>query len=318
MVYRVLVSHENVPLWTEKSIKGVGYQQHLYTRKLAGRENDDIERWFGKNFESPAEDVIQKVMQEQRLSPDDWRKLVDFLAMHDVRTPARLVEYLKDSSEHMANTLEKTLNELPAALMAMKRGEIQPLMPEPKNTTFPLRVTTELNEGDAFGTVKVETAVGRASWLWAVEHSLSLTVAELHRHRWTIMRPAQGMSWFTTDKPVIRLNYHGPGKYDFKGGWGSMGTEILMPLSPEHMLYTQIGRRPPPRGSRFSEEQTLLLRRVIAEHAHRFVYAKSPEKEVSAFMPRVVNAEFFKQEEAQWEKWHSEQVESEQHLFSHG
>jgi len=35
---------------------------------------------------------------------------------------------------------------------------------------------------------------------------------------------------------VILLNFYSPEKYDFGGGWGSVGTEIFMPLGPGHHL----------------------------------------------------------------------------------
>ena len=43
--------------------------------------------------------------------------------------------------------------------------------------------------------------------------------------------------------PVLRLNYYKPGQYDFRGGWGNPGSEVLMPLSPRHLLYVQVGKK---------------------------------------------------------------------------
>jgi hypothetical protein len=314
-VYRILVSNENVPLWEKKSIKGIASREHLYTRQIAGSESDEIERWFSRDFETPAEEAVQKVVNGGRLTPEDWRRLVRFLALHDVRTPARLVEYLDRVADSTSQVLSEVLERLPAKLADSKRRGEKPPVPDGQNRAFPLRVTTEIKDGDEFGTLKAETAVGRASWLWTTQHLLNNTAKVLHRHRWTIMHPAEGLQWFTTDKPVIRLNYYRPGEYDFKGGWGRDGGEIIFPLSPEHMLYTQIGRRPPVRGTRFSVEHTQLLRRLIAEHAHRYVFAKNDDADVPALMPRTVNAEFFKSEQEQWDRWHAEQLESEGYLL---
>lgn len=105
-VYRVLVSHDRVPLWTQKSIKGVGYQQNLYSREINGIENDLIEKWFSTEFESPATEAIRGAICGHRLAPEDWHKLVRFLAMHDVRTPARLLEYLKRNGDSTPEVLK--------------------------------------------------------------------------------------------------------------------------------------------------------------------------------------------------------------------
>ncbi|BCG98696.1 hypothetical protein MesoLj131b_06960 [Mesorhizobium sp. 131-2-5] len=314
-VHLRLVSHENVPLWEKKTIKGIAYREHLYTRQIAGSDNDEIERWFSREFETPAEDAIQRVLNGDRIASEHWHKLVQFLAMHDVRTPARLLEYLESAADNTSKALAEILGKLPEELAEMKRNGVAHPTPDAQKNLFPLRVTTEIKDGEKFGTLKAETAVGRASWLWGMQHLLNNTAKVFHQHKWTIMHPAKGMTWFTTDKPVIRLNYYKPGNYDFKGGWGRTGGEILFPLSPEHLLYTQIGSRPPARGTRFSPEQTQLLRRLIAEHAHRYIFAKAEDPDIPAFVERTVNAEVYKHEQDQWNKWHAEQLESERYLF---
>lgn len=97
--YRVLVSHRNVPLWKQRSTKGLAYHEHLYTRLIATGETDDIERWLNNEFESPAQESIDKAVSNGRLAATDWEKLVRFLAAQDVRTPARLSEQLKHGHE---------------------------------------------------------------------------------------------------------------------------------------------------------------------------------------------------------------------------
>ncbi|WP_031530883.1 DUF4238 domain-containing protein [Dyadobacter crusticola] len=311
-VYRRLVSHDQVPVWKEESIEKFAYQEHLYTRRSNGLESDEIERRFANEFESPAESCIQNVVNEDRLTPDDWHKLVRFLALHDLRTPARLLEHIEKKPGIVSKIIEDVLAKIPEQLEQQQQQQNATNTSIDKlKTTFPLKITTEIKDGEEFGILNVETAAGRQSWLSLMEYQLEDTTQILHRHKWTIMHPANGMNWMTSDKPVIRLNYYKPGKYDFKGGLGNKGSEILMPLSPEHMLYTIVGKKPPQRGSRFSNEQTRILRRMIAEHAHRYVFAKYADDEVSLFMPRHIDAQIFKQEKEQWEKWHSEQSESE-------
>jgi hypothetical protein len=127
--------------------------------------------------------------------------------------------------------------------------------------------------------------------------------------------PPDDMTWFTTDDPVIRLNYYQRGKYDFKGGWGSPGTEIFLPLDPRHLLYTKVGERPPRRGSVVPRAVALMIRRFIAEHAHRFLLSESSEPEVTRLRPRIVDASLLSRESAQWRSWHEEQAQAEQELI---
>ncbi len=310
-VYRKLVSHENVPIWEKRAIKGIAYQQHLYTRKVAGKVSDELEKWFDQEFESPAEEVIQKVIANQRLTPEDWKKLIRFFALHDVRTPARYIEHIERFSKSMPEILEEVLDGLPEKLHKTKKATTS----SPEAFSFPLRLTTEANEGEELSTLKVETAAGRASWLWSVRHVLERTANVLHNHKWTILRPSPGMCWFTSDKPAVRLNYYKQENYDFGGGWGNKGTELFLPVSPNHLLYTKVGERVPPRGTRLSAKETHMFRRLIAEHSHRMIFANIEDPEVLEFIPRIIDAKGFRMEKQQWENWHEEQNQLEAHLL---
>ncbi len=315
-VYRVLVSHTKVPLWNEKSMRGIAYHTHLYTRMVAGGATDEIEQWFDREYETPAAEVLRKVTSNGRLESSDWSVLIRFLAAQDVRTPARLVEFLqcwyKCSPDFFQNTLQESVQKLESM---EARGEEIRAAQFPQAEYFPLRVTTELQPGQKFGTIKAETVVGRTLWLFSIKHLLNKTAEVLQQHRWTIITPPKGVEWFTSDDPVIRLNFHNFNKYDFGGGWSSKGTEIFMPISPKHLLYTQVGVRPPRRGTPFTQEQAGIIRRCIAEHAHRFVFASKSDSNISALRVRMVNADLVKDENAQWSKWHEEQTAAERKLI---
>jgi hypothetical protein len=314
--YRILVSHENVPLWKESSIRGIAYHSHLYTRIAAGLESDEIEQWFEHEYETPAEEALQKATSNGRLTPSDWRVLSRFLAAQDVRTPARLVENLQRWYKTLPDLLQNTLQESVQKLELMKsRGENIPPAESSLARYFPLRIKTETKPNQEFGTLKAETIVGRGLWLFAIKHLLTKTADVLHKHRWTILSPPKGMKWFTSDDPVVRLNYHGPKKYDFGGGWGSEGTEIFMPLSPNHLLYTQIGKRPPLRGTQLSLAKAEMIRRFIAEHAHRIIFAAESDTDVPKLRPRLVSADLFRDEKMQWSKWHEDQTTAERDLM---
>ena len=41
--YRTLVPHEGVRVWKKTSIDGIGYHQHLYTRRVAGQASDEFD-----------------------------------------------------------------------------------------------------------------------------------------------------------------------------------------------------------------------------------------------------------------------------------
>jgi hypothetical protein len=142
------------------------------------------------------------------------------------------------------------------------------------------------------------------------------SVKALLDYRWSILRAPDELNWFSSDDPIVRLNYHNEDKYDFGGGWGSKGTEIFLPLSPHHLMYTQIGYRPPERGFVLPRPAAEFIRRAIAEHAHRNIFSNSPNEEIPKLRPRHEDAEIFRKEREGSRKWHEDQTKAEEELTS--
>lgn len=315
--YRILVSHPKVPLWKKNSTRGIAYHSHLYTRLVAGHESDEIEEWLAREFEAPAEEALHKATSDARLTPRDWNRLIRYLAAQDVRTPARFLESLKrwdsDLPQIIENSIRKSVRKLERAKHS---GETIVKEGRAKYDHVPLRVTTEIKPGEKVGMVKGETLAGRGLWLFEIQNLLSgRALKVLEGHKWSILKPPPGLIWFTSDNPVVRLNFDDVKNYNFGGGWGSKGTEILLPLSPQHLLYTQIGHPPPPRGEVMPRHQAEIARRALAENAHRLIFATSPDDEVPMLRPRTVSAALFRNETEQWRRWNEEQTAAERELM---
>jgi hypothetical protein len=180
---------------------------------------------------------------------------------------------------------------------------------------FPLRTSIHTNPKNDGGLLRVDVTVGRSLWLWNLKHLLTKTLNVLLRHRWTILKSPPGIEWLTSDAPVVRLNYRDENNYDLTGGWGSIGTEILLPLSPNHLMYTRIGSKPPVRGTVVSEEVATGIQRFIVENAHRYIYGRSPNTAVMDWRPRIVDSIAFHSEAQQWKSWNGDQSCAERALF---
>ena len=317
-VYRVLVPHASVPMWKPSSIDGIGYHRNLYTRILAGAETDEFENWLERDFETPAAEPLRKATAGERLSSDDWECIIRFLAAQDVRTPARLVEFLARQTEQLPGMTDEVLKNVVSELTEAKRmGRTIERPTSDLAAGFPSRVTKEIEPGAEMGTLKVEMVVGRSLWLWSLQRLLTETYKVLRMHKWTIVRPPFNINWVTSDNPVVKLNYYSDGRYDFKGGWGRKGGQILMPLGPQHLLYTRIGDRPPwLKGDRVPESLALKFQTFIIENAHRYVYAAQEDPLVAKTRPRVVNAAAYESETDQWRRWDEEQSQAERDLNS--
>jgi hypothetical protein len=315
--YRILAADARFPLWKPTATKGIAYHEHLYTRIAAGGESDEIEKWLNTEFETPAEGPLMKATCDMQLSPNDWRNLIRFVAAQDLRTPARLQDHLQRWNRDIPGVLDNTLRDAVGRAEAAKRaGQTITTVKSYNSDLIPLRVTTAIQPGEKFGTVKSEIIVGRGLWFFGIRHLLTKTIEVLLNQKWTILRAPDGLNWFTSDDPVIRLNYYNEGRYDFGGGWGKRGSEIFLPLDSRRLLYTKVGERPAPRGTILTRPQADGIRRIIAEHAHRFIFAASPDAEVPMLRPRTVNATLLRNEQEQWRKWHEEQSAAERKLLA--
>ena len=310
-----MVPHQNVPLWKPATPSGIGYHRHLYTRVIGPSESDEIERWFNTDFENPAKEAIQKVAFGSRLSKAEWLILIKFLAAQDVRTPARMLEILRRGEKIVPEIANNILENIEQEFTELKRtGNLPKPSKNKPSDLFPIKVISELPPNQDYGTIRVEASIGRGYWLYTMKHQLTSTIDKLLQHKWTILRSPDGVEWLTSDDPVVKLNYNSPQEFDFGGGWGSNGTEIFMPLSPKHLLYTRIGVKQLPRGTVLPIEQAIEFQRIIAKHAHRYIYSTSQNLLTSQFRPRTVNLEMFKSEKQQWENWHLQNIEAENNL----
>jgi hypothetical protein len=162
------------------------------------------------------------------------------------------------------------------------------------------------------GQIAVRALAGRRLWLNEVRRLMAGPIrAAALGHEWSIVEPADDSTWVTSDHPVVRLNYyHSDGRYDLEGGWGRRNGNIVMPLSPRHMLYTQVGDRQPRRFT-LDRNLTALLRKVQVESALDDVFADAPSRDVVMFRRRVVDADAYTQREKAWATWHEDQNRAE-------
>jgi hypothetical protein len=312
-VYRLIVPHEGVQSWKRRSIRGVAWHQHLYTQLAAGDESDEIERWLDQEFEAPAQEALDRVLEDKRLTGRHWRALTRFVAAQHVRTPARFLEMMSRWSAELQPLVDQTLRSSVARLEELHQaGKQLPLPSRRDHDNFPSRVSIRrLPSGG--GELGLEVVAGRAMWMFALRHLLTQTARALEGHKWTILMAPEEMHWATSDDPVIPLNYYEKDRYDFRGGWDSKGTEILLPLSPRHLLYTCIGNRQRPK-RQVDPGLAAQFQHIILEHAHRVVFAATPVPRVEEIRPRVVDRQQYYNEAEAWQQWHREQSHAEMEI----
>lgn len=311
-VYSLLVPDSRIPYWSCKKIKSIAVWNDFYTRNEGHKEIDDFEKWFDREFESHMKKVFDNLLKGQDMDKDESEKLSRFVGAQYMRTPARLNDLMARWRTEMPvlldDVLQKVSKQLEENPKIMSR---QPQIYEEVNL-LPIKVSVDKEKSQ----VKVDSLVGKGLYLFALKHALTKTISILKKHQWHIIHAADGVSFPTSDDPVICLNYNSEHEYDFKGGWGKENGNIIMPISPTLLLITQIGSDMPIKQLDYSEHWSKFFRKIIIEHAHRYVYAIEPQKGMLAINPRRVDAVLFEREKSIMAGWHGEQMEAEDQLLN--
>ncbi len=312
--YRTLVSHRNVPNWTRQPIRGSTYQRDLYTALSDARETDDVERWFADEYERPGLDASDRLVRGQHIDRDDWKAIVRLVALQHLRTPQSFFEAMERWRTTVPEILDATAREALARWEHAKGKGL--LVVDPPSSTnafaglFDVRVDAAPDSQAGGAIVRTEVVLGRRFWLAGVRHLLTGVAEKLLEHQWSVWEPAPGSEWPITDDPSIRLNYYAPDNFDFGGGWGKRGSELMMPISPKHLLYTQVGR-PSRRRLTALPEQTRTVQRILAQRSYRWIFGTEPYEWVTRARQRVVDQALYDAEREMWNRWGEDQLQSE-------
>lgn len=179
-----------------------------------------------------------------------------------------------------------------------------------EDVLFPLKILLDREKS----IVEMKTVVGKGFYLHDLKHLLTSTVKVSERLNWQVIHAADGISFPTSDDPVICLDYNSERDYDFSGGWGKKHSNILIPISPKLLLFSEVGAKRKISGLDYSPAYSKLFREMIIRHAHRYVYADRPQKGMLALNARIVNRDIYEYEQQSIAEWHRENVEAERNL----
>ena len=309
--YRVLVSRPEVPEWALRSIRGLAFQPDLYTSLVGGKEADEFEHWIQREFEDPGLKAIDRLLGDAHMTPTEWRSIARFVASQDVRTPLNFIEFMRLCGKATPTILDDCVKDfVQYRQQSVTQADAVEFRPNPHPFAESLRVHVHKEPNSDNSTVRVEVATPRKLWLASMRQILTGVADVLCEHRWSIAIPHGSEEWPLTDHPVLRLNYYDREQYDFGGGWGNTGSEVMMPISPKHLLYVQVGKKAQNRFA-FSSEHTQIVQRLIAERSHRWVFARHPAAWITKVKPRVVDQAAFDAEQDGWERWRKDQLDAE-------
>lgn len=302
-VYQRLVSSTNVPLWTEKSVKSIGKQMHLYTQFENNQETFEVENWFEKEYETPVQEAYQKAISDKKLTCNEWERLIRFLACEYVRTPVFYLKHKKIIQDNFLDIVENVISNITPEKIKQHQAN-KALGDAPKGPKLDKVISVNVNRENS--TVETAFWCGRDSWIEFMKHALERTYKILLEHKWSIVTVDESVILPTCDNPVVLLNYNNAQEYNLNGGWGVPNGDIVFPLSPNKIMFTEIGKNIKSR-SAFNKETSEQMKIFIIRNAYRYVYSNYKIKNMIKNCPRDVDTEKFNQEKEAWQNWNVQQ-----------
>ena len=285
----------------------------MYTQSRTDRESDEFEKWFAREFEAPGLAASARLIEERNLTKDEWYAVIRLVALQHLRTPWGYLETMKRWEETVPEILDTTMSDLKGYLEQTAEGRSAN-----QNTArsansfegiFNVRVERDDSNENA-SIVHAEFPLNRRSWLASMQHILTGVAARLFDHQWRVLTPSDGQEWPLTDHPSLRINFWSLDNVDYGGGWGRRGCDLMMPVSPKHLVYAEVGKKGR-RRLQLAHHQTRVIQKVLVGGAHRWIFAAQPYEWVKTERPRVVDPEKYATEKDMWDRWHQDQVQSE-------
>lgn len=292
--YRLLVSHEKVPYWSERSIKRTASIDNLYTTVENGAETDTLEKMFDAKFENPAKKSISKVICAEDLSGDDWKALINYVLAQYVRTPA----FYAFSRTVFKNIMDDEIDRIADTYKSFDISEINEWN---KNYQLHYRLPisieiTDIKNDSAHTMVKIETIVGKEYWFFAINHVLnknSPIYKLFHGYKWGIITTDEDSPVPTCDNPFVVAKDLFQASYT-KSNWIAGDDKVwLFPLSPHKVLFASRKRK---YGWRINanKEMSNRIKELVIKNAFLFAYNYYPDDEITKYRKRLVDENEFK------------------------
>ncbi len=309
-IYDLLVPNDNCPLWRSKPTRSVGSYDSMFVRLKDGIEVDDIEKWFRDRYETPAEKALEHAINDEVMAEEEWHCLIDLVACHIVRSPRYIFKVLDIAKKDCVPIFEETCDEI----SNITKDDILNNNENSNNNSnelFPLKIANmgadEQNDSTLF---KIETIFGKQFYLWNVINILNDTAKIFHQNKWGIITVDDSVKLPTSDNPVICLDFRSENDYNFNGGWGRENCNILMPISPNKILFTQVGTKVLDK-MKLNYQMSLLFKKMIVEHGYKTIVSSFKDDEIVKLRKRFVSEEEYLREKQMWKDFQKDYLEKE-------
>ena len=305
-VYRLLVPNENYPTWRRSSIENTAKIKNLYVRIEDDSEYDNFEVDFNQTYETPATIPLEKACNGERMSAQEWQIIINYILAQYVRVPAFFFFIQSWGSKNVQGILKK---ELDSAIRQVEEDKEKTVTHAISNRSSLIPIQFEIiseDDNHLQPELKATTVVGKNLWLFAIQVALSSTSCVynlFHRMKWKIITACDGITWPTSDNPVVIIDVT-TGKVCFNNdGVDGKNKLLVMPISPRKAIVgSQIKYFY--KNTTANRTLSLIIRKAIIENASMYIYCNYQDSTIPAARSRIVDLKEFDRLQNEFSQWY--------------
>ena len=305
-VYRTIVSHEKVPIWSESSIVHTASIENLYVSIRNDIESDGFERFLANEIESPVKESLDKICNDEKTKSEDWSRISKYVLAQFVRTP-RFYYWVR---EFGINALPEQLDILCHKLEMMKNIPTEGRIITEESSYLPIGVKISNDKSsDDTTLIEISTIAGKGLWLFAMKHTLdksSPVNTFFHNLKWSVISAPENMLWSCSDNPVVICSIVDGviSISSIKNGIIGKDKAVLFPVSPQKVLIG-MQRRMYDWHIKANERLAYEIEKCIVLNAMLYIYSKSKDEIVPQIRPRCVDEEEYKRLNQELSSWYN-------------
>lgn len=308
-VYRLLVSHEKDPLWSQQSVVHTASLNKLYVDIQDSQESDQLEHLFDMNYESPAKESFDKIINGTKMSSGDWVKISNYIVLQYIRTPS-FYFYITDIGKTIIpEIIENSVKELESVhIRHLKNTSISAIDQFPDAIPLPFGIQLiEKKEDDKFNLLEIQAVVGKQLWLYAMLcciRNKSPILALFRNLKWSIVTVSDHIFMPSCDNPVVLCEIKGEKIIRIPPSYGVAGKNkaVIFPVSPTIVLLGTYSRK---YAWRFQADEcmTEMLRKAIIDNSLMFIYSSYEDYSIPGIKPRLIDSQEYKRYNQQFDTW---------------
>ena len=312
-VYQLLVSHKDVDSWKDYPLKKTGMIRDFYINGIGENVCDKLEVRLEREIEAPAIRVLSKVRNNEVLAQTEWHKLLRYAFSLSVRTEKYYLDVMSMSREVFPKCLEEIITEISREGFTSQRNSGGPNSTEysglhPHNAV-PINIKVMENKGSTTD-LKITALATKNMYHYSIHRFIDNLEGSPFRFfesfRWIILQAPKNIMWPTSDNPVVKLGINADGSYRLNCHLIDPALQIIIPLSPFHVLYTRADNNHTwEKLSPASGDQSELITEAICKNANNAIFALERSSTYEEFQPRTVNKKAYNERKSWLNDMHS-------------